>query len=299
MNPLTRLGILALVMALALAAFTWPSARLAPRDLPLGVVGSAPAALAHGDGFDLHRYASVPEARAAIADREVYGALAGDTAFVATGASPAVAAAIRQAAPAARVVDLAPGTATDPRIATLGALALPLTLIGIVTALLAFFTGRSTPERVGLVLAGGTLAGLLAAALTQTWLGALPGAWLGIAGAVALAVVAVAAAVTGLAAHLGRAGIGIGAVLMMLVANPWAGVATAPELLPEPAATIGQLLPTGAAGGLLRSVAYFDGAAAGPYLVVLGSWAVAGLVLVAAAARRRGHAIAHATPVAA
>ena len=134
MHAFTRLGILTLVIALVLAAFTWPSGRLEPRDLPIGVVGPVPAALAHGDAFDVHRYASEADARAAIRDREVYGAIAGRTALVATGASPAVAAAIRQAAPQARVVDLAPGTRSDPRVATLSAVALPLTLIGIVAA---------------------------------------------------------------------------------------------------------------------------------------------------------------------
>ena len=75
---------------------------------------------------------------------------------------------------------------------------------------------------------------------------------------------------------------------MMVVANPWSGVASAPELLPEPAGVIGQWLPTGAAGSALRSVAYFDGAAVGGPLVVLAAWAVAGLALVAAGRARAG-----------
>jgi hypothetical protein len=45
------------------------------------------------------------------------------------------------------------------------------------------------------------------------------------------------------------------------------------------AGAIGQLLPTGATGGLLRGVAYFDGAGAGGHLVVLGAWALAGAAL--------------------
>ena len=64
--------------------------------------------------------------------------------------------------------------------------------------------------------------------------------------------VAVAAPVAGLAGRLGPPGIGIGAVLMMVVANPWSGVTSAPELLPEPAGVIGQWLPPGAAGSALR-----------------------------------------------
>jgi len=294
-----RLALLAVVMALALAAFTWPSARLEPRDLPVGVVGAVPAALADREAFDVRVLPSDRAAREAVRDREVYGAVAGRTLYVATGASPAVASALREAAPGARPVDLAPGTRADPRGATLGALAVLLALLGIVTAALAAFTARDARERIGLVAAAGVLAGLLGGLVTQTWLDALPGSWPGIAGAVGLAVVAVAATVTGLVAHLGRAGLGLGAVVMVLLGNPWSGIASAPELLPEPAGAIGQLLPTGAAGGLIRSVAFFDGAAAGPYLLVLGAWAVAGLTLITTAGLRRREPAAAAAAAAA
>jgi hypothetical protein len=214
----------------------------------------------------------------------VYGALAGPTLLVATGASPAVAASLRELAPPpARVVDLAPGTRLDPRGGTPAALALPLTLLGIVAAVLAVFLTRTTRDKLILLGSGSLLAGTAAALIAQTWLDAVPGSWLGIAGVVALTVAAIGAAVTGLAAHLGRAGIGVGAILMMFIANPWSGMANAPELLPEPAGDLGQLLPTGAGGNLLRSVAFFDGAAAGGHLVVLGAWALAGLALIATA----------------
>ena len=142
MHPIARLGIFTIVLTLVLAAFTWPSGRLAPHDLPLGVVGRA-AGRARERG--LRR--CTPTAPRPTRERRSWTARStapspGATALVATGASPAVAAAIRQAAPQARVVDLAPGTKRDPRAATLGALALPLTLIGIATALMAFFTAR-------------------------------------------------------------------------------------------------------------------------------------------------------------
>jgi hypothetical protein len=281
LSPFARLLVIAAIVAVALAAWTWPSANLAPRDVPVGVVGPVPPALAQSDAYDVHRYGSPREARDAIRDREVYGALAGRTAYVASGASPAIAAALRASAGPAEVVDLAPGTRTDPRIATLGSLALPLTIVGIVSGALAVFTAGRTRDRVLAVLAGAVVAGLLAALIVQTWLGALPGSWLGLAGAVAFAAAAIAAAVAGLGARLGPAGIGLGAGLMMLVANPWSALSSAPELLPEPAGILGQLFPPGAAGQLLRSVAYFDGAAAGFPLVVLAAWTLAGLALIA------------------
>jgi len=295
-----RVALLTAVMAVALATFTWPAARLEPRDLPVGVAGAAPPALADPGAFDLRRYASAADARRAVLDREVYGAFAGRTLFIATGASPAVAGALREAAAGARVVDLAPGTAKDPRAATLGALALSLTLIGILTAVLATLTAPRLRERLVVVAGGAVGAGLVAALLTHTWLDALPGPWLGIAGAVALAVAAVAAGVTGLAAVAGRPGLALGAVLMMFVGNPWSGLSSAPELLPQVAGTVGQLLPTGASGSLLRSVAWFDGAGARGEVLVLGAWALAGSVLLAAAELARPpRRVARAAPAAA
>ena len=294
-----RIGLFTVIAALALASFTWPSGNLAPRDLPVGVAGSVPA-FADADAFDVHRYATAAQARQAVRDRDVYGAVAGDTLYVATGASPAVASVLREAVPGASVVDLAPGTSADPRAATLGSLALPLTLLGIVSAVLAILTARSPRERLALLAGAATVAGLVGALFAQTWLDALPGSWLALAGGIALAVAAIGATVTGLASHLGKAGIAVGAVLMMLVGNSWSGITTAPELLPEAAGTIGQLLPTGAAGNLLRSVAFFDGAAAGQYVVVLAAWLAGGLALIAtAAARRRRHGIRVAAPAAA
>ena len=275
-----RLGLLTVIAAVALAAFLWPSGRLEPRDLPVGVVGTTPAALADTDRFDVTTYASPAAAREGVRDREVYGALAGGELYVATGASPAVAQLLQSAAPPqAQVTDLAPGTGSDPRVATLGALALPLTLLGIVAGIIATLTATSLREKAALLLGGATVAGLIGALYAQTWLDALPGPWLGIAGVVALAVAAIGATVTGLAALIGKPGIGLAAATMMLVANPWSGISSAPELLPDPAGLIGSLLPTGAAGSLLRSVAYFDGAGGAEPLLVLALWLAIGISL--------------------
>ncbi len=64
-------------------------------------------------------------------------------------------------------------------------------------------------------------------------------------------------------------------------------MATAPELLPEPAGLIGQWLPPGAGGSLLRSVAYFDGHGAGAAALTLSLWAALGLTAVLIGGRRR------------
>ncbi|MER5752978.1 ABC transporter permease [Streptomyces sp. NPDC002088] len=73
---------LPLVISLAVMAYAWPASRIAPRDLPVGIVGTSTAsqtaieALAHSEpgGFDFHLYPDEASARSAIKDREVYGA---------------------------------------------------------------------------------------------------------------------------------------------------------------------------------------------------------------------------------
>ena len=57
-------------------------------------------------------------------------------------------------------------------------------------------------------------------------------------------------------------------------------------MLPRPAGAIGQLMPPGAGAHLLRSTAFFDGAAAAGHAAVLAGWALLGLCALAVAARR-------------
>ena len=114
----------------------------------------------------------------------------------------------------------------------------------------------------------------------------LPGSYPAVAGVIALATLAVAAAVTGLAAVIPRVGLGLGAAVMMLLANPWSGAASAAEMLPRPWGTAGQDLPAGATATLLRSATFFDGAGAGTPLAVLLIWTSYGLILLAAGTRR-------------
>ena len=63
---------------------------------------------------------------------------------------------------------------------------------------------------------------------------------------------------------------------------------SAPEMLPTGWATLGQLLPPGATGTLLRSVAFFDGAGGTRALWILVGWVVLGLALAVLGSRRAG-----------
>ncbi|MEU0043927.1 ABC transporter permease [Streptomyces werraensis] len=296
------------LVALALWTFAWPAARTAPRDLPLGVAGP-PAATApvaqqleqRKGAFDLHRYADEAEARDAIEDREVYGAVVvtpqGPKLLTASAASPAVAqllqqAVAHQAASSGQEIateDVVPAAASDPRGAVLNTSVLPLVLAGIGAGVAVTLLGLPGLVAVGALTGSATLVGVVAAGLSQSWLDALPGDWWAVAGTFALVALAVSGAVAGLAALLGRPGLGLGALLMMLIGNPFSAAASAPEMLPEPAGVIGQWLPPGAGVSLLRSVAFFDGASAVGAAMTLTWWAVLGLaaVLVGRAVRGR------------
>ncbi|GAA5205242.1 ABC transporter permease [Streptomyces thinghirensis] len=296
------------LVGLALWAFAWPAARTAPRDLPLGVAGP-PAAVAQVEqrlaqregAFELHRYADEDAARGAIEDRTVYGAvIAGDRGpklLTASAASPAVAQLLQQAvagqASAAgspvQVVDVVPAPGTDPRGAALGASVLPLALAGIATGAVATLLGLRGARAAAALVGAAALTGLVAAAIAHSWLGVVTGDWWAVAGVFGLSTLAVGAGIAGLGALLGRAGLGLGGAVMMLLGNPFSGASSAPEMLPQPAGAIGQWLPPGAGASLLRSVSFFDGAAATGPALTLTWWAALGLcaVLLGGALRQR------------
>ncbi|MGC1215612.1 MAG: hypothetical protein WA890_30690, partial [Micromonospora sp.] len=157
---------------------------------------------------------------------------------------------------------------------------LPLALTSMLAgALLVVLVARRGARVLGL-LGYAVLAGLVGAAVLHGWLGILDGDVWREAAAIGLFALAAAGTVAGLGALLGNPGIGLGALLVFLVGNPLAAVGAAPELLPQPWGTVGQFLPVGAGGTLLRSAAFFDGAGATRPLAVLAGYAVVGLLLV-------------------
>jgi ABC-2 family transporter protein len=299
--------IIPLAAALVLTLFAWPQARMEPRDLPVGVAGPTAQVqqverkLEAQDGaFEVHRYADEAQARDAIADRDIYGAIAvtptGAKVLTATAASPTVAQMITNAAHQSQasaqgstkveLQDVAPAG----RVGALSAAILPLILAGTITALVSGFFASGGLRRAALVVLGALMVGPAATLIVQNWLDVIDGNWLANAGALSLTVLAVAATVAGLEALLGHAGTALGALTMILIGNPFAAVTTGPEMLPRPVGDLGQLLPPGAGGNLLRSTGYFDGAAAGGHIAVLATWAGAGIAAMLAAtlvARRR------------
>ncbi|MFM9554332.1 MULTISPECIES: ABC transporter permease [Streptomyces] len=299
-----------LVAALALWAFAWPNARTAPRDLPLGVAGPTAAVtqveqqLKQRDGaFEIHRYADEAAARDAIEERTVYGAVvvtpAGPKLLTASAASPMVAQLLQQAVTqqaaeeGVRVAttDVVASPANDPRGSAFGSSVLPLALAGTASGALVTLLGLRRGRAVGALVGAAVLVGTAAATLADSWLGVLGGHWWAEAGVLSLATLAVGATVAGLASLLGRAGLGLGALLIVFLGNPFAGASSAPQMLPEPVGALGQLLPPGAGASLLKSVSFFDGAGALVPALVLTAWATLGLtaILLGTLRERRTH----------
>ncbi|MEV6201101.1 ABC transporter permease [Streptomyces sp. NPDC051771] len=195
-----------------------------------------------------------------------------------TGAGPTEAGAA-EAGTTTTARDLVPLPADDPRGAGLAAGALPLVMGGLLAALLLTRLVRGRARRVAGALAFAVTGGLATATILHLWFGSLDGSFRADSGAIALTLAATSLSILGLASLLGSVGFGLGAAVMMLVGNPLSGTATAPEMLPGWSGALGQLLPPGAGGQLLRSTAYFDGHGATGPVVVLAAWLALGVVL--------------------
>ncbi|MBU8858798.1 MULTISPECIES: hypothetical protein [unclassified Micromonospora] len=301
-SPWTRaallVGVVVMVQALLVPLFAEPATHLSPRDLPVAVAGPPPVVAeltarltaARPGGFAVTTLPDVAAADRALRDREVYAAFVagpdGVALHTAPAASPTVAALLTEAAgqlSPGRPVPVTPVVPTDPddpRGAGFAAGFLPLALTGMLAGALLTLLVAGRRVRLAGLIGYAVLAGAAGVAVLHGWLGLLDGNLWREAGAIGLFSLAAAGTVAGLGALLGRAGIGVGALLVFLLGNPLSAVSAAPELLPQPWGVVGQFLPVGAGGTLLRSAAFFDGAGAGRPLAVLAAYALVGLGLV-------------------
>lgn len=303
-------ALLTVAVSVLLTAFAWPSVRSSVHDVPIAVAGPAPAigqirAALHErlpGAFEITEVANTAAAEQLIRDRDVYGAIdvsaGAPRVILASAASTAVAQTLNSIATAisrpqsqsasttSPVRDLVPLSADDPRGAGLTAGALPLVMGGLLAALLLARLVRGTTRRISAALAFAITGGLAVAAILQFWLGSLTGSYWANTGAVTLTVAATSLTILGLESLFGYAGLGLGAATMMLIGNPLSGTATAPEMLPGWSGTLGQLLPPGAGGRLLRSTAFFDGHGATHPVIVLVTWLTLGVLLCLASSLR-------------
>jgi hypothetical protein len=297
--------VLAAVQAAMVFGFVFPGNNPKPHDVPVAFVGPAQAehalAMRSGHRLSLRHYSSEQAARTAIDDRRAYGAVIvdghGQQLLVASAASMTVAQMLRAAVAApgtsVQVQDVVPLDRNDPRGATINLLFLPLIVVSF-TAVMALGTLRL--KRHQLVAAVGLfslLGGVGITAVTSSGLDALPGSFLALSSISALALLAIVLPTAGLHRLFGPAGVALSAVVFLVIGNPASGNGTAPELLPGFWRWISQLMPPGAGGTGLRNVSYFDGHALTGPVLVLGTYAVLGAVLIVAAdaIRRRQNSI--------
>lgn len=302
---LVVLGLAALITTM-LCAFALPSLHSGPHRVPVGVTGREEATNAlrqnaDGDAWDIRLYPSPAALRDAVKDQDIAGGLDITPRYVdvytATAGGPSATSALialgdsvaaRQSARAA-VHDLVPFTRDDPRGAGMTAALLPMIFGGIFPALI---LGSVFPGHPGLrtrlvgALMFSLAAGAAIAAVLQFATHSVDGnCWLTALGLI-LGTAALSTTLLGLQALLGMAGFAFGGALMMLLGNPLSGLATGPHWLPTGWATLGQLLPPGASGSLLRANAFFDGAGAGLPTLTLVVWVGIGIALALLADRR-------------
>jgi hypothetical protein len=296
------LGGVALVTLFAFF-FVYPAHDPEPNGLPVAVVddGSRQSqrvlrALEEGDDFDVVRVADEPAAREAVLDREAYGAVvpgAPPKVLVASAASLQASLVVlgvaAAALPRAETEDLRELDDDDPRNVSINLTGLAVTITSILGALLLFNFAPALPAawRIGSLAVFALLGGAMAMLVIQMLIGALPGSYFAVAGVTALAIFAVASVSAAIIGALGFPGVGLSFVIFLMLGNPGSGAASAPELLPEPWKTGGQLLPPGAAMTGLRNVAYFDGAQAWKWLTVLVVYAAIGTAGLILLGRRR------------
>ncbi|WP_067428964.1 hypothetical protein [Nocardioides jensenii] len=294
------------VICLMLLAFSTPAIHSGPHDLPLAVSGPEPAVAQlrttldenRPDAFAVKVHATSDDVASAIKERAAVGGISiapdGITIQVASAAGAPYVSLLRnigsgfasQGQPV-KYIDVAPLTSDDPNGSGVAALALPLALGGTLSAVaLATMFRRSRTRRIVGSLAFSMVAGLAATVLLRFVLGTVDGAFWGTSAAVGLGIAAISLTVLGLESLLGYVGIGVGALTMVFVANPLSGIASGSAWLPQPWGDIGQFLPIGAAGTLIRSTAFFDGAGSVNALLVLGGWVILGLSLLAMSTRR-------------
>ena len=175
--------------------------------------------------------------------------------------------------------DVVPLADSDPRGTGLTAALFPLVLGGMLGGIAISLAIIGAMRRVTAVLVYSAVGGLLLAGILQGWFGALQGDyWLNAAG-IALALAAIAAPITGFVAIMGRAGIALGPIIMLLIANPISAAAIPKEFILAPWGDVGQWFPPGAAATLMRELSYFPAAdTTFPWLVLTG-WAVGGILL--------------------
>jgi energy-converting hydrogenase Eha subunit B len=297
----------ALIVALIVLAFVWPTTTASAKNLPVAISGPAAQVTAVENGIaeasaDLIDFDVVDDrasAVTAIEERDVYGAIVlGEQpeVLIASASNASATAILRNLAAqlqvqaqvaaaggdasqvAITVTDVVPLNDRDPNGSGLIAASFPLVLGGMLGGILISLLVVGVARRLTALAVYAVVAGTLVATIMQGLFGVLQGPFLLNALALALSMLATSSLIVGFTALIGPRGIAIGSVISMLIGNPLAGSTVPWQFLAEPWGAIGQFFVPGAASALVRELSYFPSADSTMQWLVLIGWTVAGVL---------------------
>lgn len=294
---------MSLVGALFVMAFLWPlNSGGDPEDIDLAIAGPEQAVTGieqnlseqQGDVFNVTTMDTRDEAVDAIEARDASGAIVmgedGMEILTASAGGPQISQMMTQMADGLEAQAAQQGQETQVEVTDVvsagenasaaNMIILPVLIAGMAGSMVSIFAVKKPYMRFASLgmLAIGT--GLVSSAVLGPWFNVLDGNYWAQAGALAMGVLAIGGTITGLGTLLGKGGLGLGALLIILIANPWSGMLMPREFLPDPMATIGANMPNGAMLNLLRSISFFPDAATGHQWMVLIIWAAVGLAMI-------------------
>ncbi|MDI6666724.1 ABC transporter permease [Leuconostoc falkenbergense] len=323
-------GILTLVLAMMMTAFSLPAVHSGVHQVPIALLAPNDqvfdnvAKQLDKQGFKVQHYNDQEKIKSNIMSRKVYGAIilknSGDvTVYEATAASANVAQMITQVGErillhqkntaktritnlimkstsitetksltstmnkidhkVVKIADIKPFPKADLKGAALAAGALPIALGGWIGAVTIATFIRGKKQKFYAVIAFSFIGGLALVAVIQFGIRTFNGNYILTSMAAMLGIAATGFLVLGILEVLGNPGLAIAIVLLILLGNPLSGLASAPEMLPNGWGALGQLLPPGATGTLLRNVAFFKGSATMKPIAVLMGYVVVGLLM--------------------
>ena len=157
--------------------------------------------------------------------------------------------------------------------------AFPLVIGGILGGSFSALRVNGTWRRFATATLYAVIGGALTALILNVWFGMIPGDFATLWAAFGATYLATASFIVGVSALASpMAGLGVGAVVTMFIANPISGASMPSVFLPGAWGQIGQMMVPGASSALLRSIAYFPEAATSGQWLVLGSWMAVGLL---------------------
>lgn len=285
-------GLLALTFLIGLIAPAIKSP--APHDIPIGLVNANPqmvVALNGGGAFDVTSYDSEQAARAAIDARDIDGALvvgqqpklivAGAAGDGVTGVMTAVFTQMfAQQGAQLTIETVHPFAAGDPHGLILFFVLLAILVSTLIAqALVGTRRGIGFATRVATVAAYAFISAPVAMGLA-TWIAGDYGSgfWLATA-LVALGSAATGAVVAGAASLLGRPGIALAALIVVLLDLVCSGGPIGSQLLPDAYRWLAPAMPAGQLYSAMRGALYFNGEGLAEPLGVLSLWLLGGLIL--------------------